>query len=262
MMEVIEHPSLADAETGNGAIRHGFFTRKGGVSEGLYSSLNCGLGSNDAPDAVLRNRALVTAHLGGAETVLCTAYQIHSGEAPVVARPWPADAAPRVDAMATAKPGLMLGILTADCVPVLLADPQSRVIGAIHAGWRGALDGVLEAGVAAMLRLGATAGQIRAVLGPSIASESYEVGPEFPAPFLAREPGDADLFRPAPRAPHFLFDLSGYAARRLRAQGLGAVAATGQDSFADAERFFSYRRATVRGEADYGRCVSAIALAA
>ena len=261
-MEVIEHPSLVDAEAGDGAIRHGFFTRKGGVSEGLYRSLNCGLGSNDSPAAVLQNRALVTAHLGAAEAVLCTAYQSHSGEAIVVERPWAAGAAPRVDAMATAAPGVVLGILTADCVPVLLADPQARVIGAVHAGWRGALDGVLEAGVAAMLRLGAAAGRIRAVLGPAIAGESYEVGPECPAPFLARAPGDADLFRPASRAGHFWFDLSGYAARRLRAQGLGAVAATGHDTFADAERFFSYRRATVRGEADYGRCVSAIALAA
>ena len=187
----ISHALLEDP---GGRIRHGFFGRAGGVSNGLYRSLNCGYGSGDDPEAVAENRARAMSACGLASASLCTAYQVHSAEALVVSAPWPRDEAPRVDAMATATPGLALAILTADCVPVLLADREAGVIGAAHAGWRGALNGVVEAAVDAMLGLGAQAKGIRAVIGPAIGPASYEVGPEFPAPFLARDPQDKDLF--------------------------------------------------------------------
>ena len=174
--------------------------------------------------------------------------------------PWTRKDAPRVDAMATATPGLALAILTADCVPVLLADREAGVIGAAHAGWRGALNGILEAAVEAMLGLGARAGEIRAAIGPAIGAASYEVGPEFPAPFLARSAQDEDLFAPARRDGRFLFDIVGYVARRLRALGLSAVEATGGDTCAETGRFFSYRRSVHRGEPDYGRNISIVAL--
>ena len=182
-MEPISHALLDDPD---GRIRHGFFGRAGGVSEGLYRSLNCGYGSGDDPVAVRENRARVTAACGLSPTALCTAYQVHSAKALAVTAPWAREDAPRVDAMATATPGLALAILTADCVPVLMADREAGVIGAAHAGWRGALSGILDAAIEAMLGLGARAGEIRAVIGPAIGSASYEVGPEFPAPFLAR----------------------------------------------------------------------------
>ena len=257
MIEPISHTLLEDP---SGRIRHGFFGRVGGVSEGLYHSLNCGYGSGDDPEAVHENRARATGACGLSPTTLCTAYQVHSAEALVVTAPWEREAAPRVDAMATATPGLALAILTADCVPVLLADREAGVIGAAHAGWRGALNGVLEAAVEAMLGLGARAGMIRAVIGPAIGPGSYEVGPEFPAPFLARRPQDEDLFAPAERDGHFLFDIVGYVARRLSNLGLAAVEATGGDTCAEAGRFFSYRRSVHRGEPDYGRNISIVAL--
>ena len=257
MIEPICHVLLDDPE---GRIRYGFFGRAGGVSEGLYRSLNCGYGSGDDPEAVRENRARVTAACGLSPATLCTAYQVHSAEALVVTAPWAREDAPRVDAMATATPGLALAILTADCVPVLLADREAGVIGAAHAGWRGALNGILEAAVEAMLGLGARAGGIRAVIGPAIGAASYEVGPEFPAPFLARRAQDEDLFVPAKRGGHFLFDLTGYVARRLSTLGLAAVAATGGDTCAEAGRFFSYRRSVHRGEPDYGRNISIVAL--
>ena len=191
---------------------------------------------------------------------LCTAYQVHSADAIVVTEPWPRDEAPRVDAMATATPGLALAILTADCVPVLLADREAGVIGAAHAGWRGALNGVLEAAVSAMLGLGAQARDIKAVIGPAIGRASYEVGPEFPAPFLARNRQDEDLFAPAEREKHVLFDIAGYVARRLSGLGLAEVDMTGGDTCADSARYFSYRRSVHRGEADYGRNISIVAL--
>ena len=257
MIEPISHAFLEDP---SGRIRHGFFGRAGGVSNGLYRSLNCGYGSGDDPDAIAENRARATAACGVPSAALCTAYQVHSAEARVVTAPWPRDEAPKVDAMATATPGLALAILTADCVPVLLADREAGVIGAAHAGWRGALHGVLEAAVEAMLGLGARAKDIRAAIGPAIGAASYEVGPEFPAPFLARNPQDEDLFAPAKRDGHLLFDIAGYVARRLHGLGLGAVAATGGDTCAEADRFFSYRRSVHRSEPDYGRNISIVAL--
>ncbi len=248
--------------TRDGPVRHGFLGRKGGVSSGLYRSLNCGLGSHDAPDAVRENRARAVSACGLAPEALCTVYQIHSARAVHVEGPWPSDAPPRADAMASATPGVVLGILTADCAPVLLADPEARVIGAVHAGWRGALDGVLEAGVEAMQRLGARSERIAAVVGPCIAQASYEVGPEFPEPFVARRAADDDLFIPARREGHHLFDLAGYVVRRLSGLGLDAVAATGHDTCGEVDRFFSYRRSCHQNEPDYGRNLSVIGLAA
>ena len=258
MIEPISNTLLNDP---TGRIRHGFFGRAGGVSNGLYRSLNCGYGSGDDPEAVRENRTRAAAACDLAGAALCSTYQVHSAEAVVVTAPWPRGEAPRVDAMATATPGLALAILTADCVPVLLADREAGVIGAAHAGWRGALNGVLEAAVSAMLGLGAQAKDIRAVIGPAIGPASYEVGPEFPAPFLARDPQDEDLFAPAAREGHVLFDITGYVARRLSGLGLAALGATGGDTCAEADRFFSYRRSVHRGEPDYGRNISIVALA-
>ena len=257
MIEPISHALL---ENPSGRIRHGFFGRNGGVSEGLYRSLNCGYGSGDNPEAVQENRARAMSACGLSPAALCTAYQVHSAEALVVTEPWSREDAPRVDAMATATPGLALAILTADCVPVLLADREAGVIGAAHAGWRGALNGILESAVQAMLGLGARARDIRAVIGPAIGAASYEVGPEFPAPFLARRAQDEDLFAPAERDGHFFFDIVGYVARRLSNLGLAAVEATGGDTCAETGRFFSYRRSVHRGEPDYGRNISIVAL--
>ena len=257
MIEPISHALLDDPD---GRIRHGFFGRIGGVSEGLYSSLNCGYGSGDDPEAVHENRARAMSACGLSPKSLCTVYQVHSAEALIVTEPWAREDAPRVDAMATATPGLALAILTADCVPVLLADREAGVIGAAHAGWRGALSGVLEAAVEAMLDLGARAGETRAAIGPSIRAASYEVGPEFPAPFLARSAQDEDLFAPANRDGHFFFDIVGYVARRLGNLGLAAVESTGGDTCAEAGRYFSYRRSVRSGEPDYGRNISIVAL--
>ncbi len=235
-------------------VRHAFFGREGGVSSGLYASLNCGQGSKDDKAKVDRNRARAMEMLDLPAERLVTLYQIHSPEVVEVETPW-AD-----DALVTAKPGLALGVITADCAPVLLADAEARVVGAAHAGWRGALGGVLEAVVAAMEGLGARREAILAGIGPCIGKPSYEVGPEFPEPFLDQDPKNGDFFLPAPRAGHFLFDLKGYASRRLARLGLKGVQALPCDTLVEEDRFFSYRRACLRGEPDYGRELSAIAL--
>ncbi len=181
-------------------LRHGFFTRAGGVGDGVYASLNCGFGADDAPARVTENRRRALAALGLDRASLCTAYQCHSNRCVVVETPWPREAAPKADALATRRAGIALGILTADCAPVLFADAEAGVIGAAHAGWRGALDGILEATLAAMTGLGAEPARVIAVLGPCIGARSYEVGPEFRERFVAAAPANAALFAPAPRA--------------------------------------------------------------
>ncbi|MFD1625796.1 peptidoglycan editing factor PgeF [Azospirillum griseum] len=241
-------------------IRHAFFTRNGGVSTGLYTSLNCGLGSKDDPAAVRENRARAATRMEVTPDSLVTCYQIHSPTCVVVDTPWTPDASPQADAMVTNKPGVALGILTADCAPVLFADTKARVIGAAHAGWKGAKGGVLEATVARMVELGASPNRIVACIGPCIAQRSYEVGPEFPAPFLAEDERNRDYFAPARRAGHFLFDLPAYVTRRLGDAGVAMIQRCPNDTVAEEDRFFSYRRSCLRGEGDYGRGLSAIVL--
>lgn len=240
-------------------VKHGFFTRQGGVSQGLYASLNCGPGSADEPAAVAENRARVVEALGLPAGALVTLYQHHSPDVIEVSEPW-GNERPKADAMVTKTPGLALGILTADCVPVLLADPDAGVIGAAHAGWKGALGGVVEATLAAMERLGAARAAICAAVGPAIEQRSYEVGPEFPGRFADQDPANERFFMESEREGHFLFDLKGYVASRLAGAGLGRVEISPADTRAEKERFFSYRRATLAGEPDYGREVSVIAL--
>ena len=244
----------------NRGVRHAFFTREGGSSAGIYASNNCGFGSNDAPDSVAENRRRSLARLDLPAEALVTVYQVHGIDVAVVDRPWHPKQAPRGDALATDRPGVALGVLAADCAPILFADTEARVIGAAHAGWRGALLGVAEATVGAMEKLGAKPRNIRAAIGPCIGRRSYEVGPEFPAAFLRQSARDADFFAPAERAGHFMFDLAGYLARRLAALGLKSVETAPNDTCGEERRFFSYRRAALRGEKDYGRNLSVIAL--
>jgi len=241
-----------------GGIRHAFFTREGGVSAGVYATLNAGIGSRDNPGQVRENRARMASSLGLPPEHLLTAYQIHSAEAAIVDRPWAADERPRVDALVTSTRGLAIGVTTADCGPVLLADARCGVVSAVHAGWRGALGGVLEAAIVAMERCGARRDSIRAGLGPMIRQPSYEVGPEFIRAFSRAS--DAAFFKPAARADHALFDLPGYIAGRLRAAGITQVEDLDLCTYADDTRFFSYRRSVHRQEDDYGRHISAIAL--
>ena len=253
---MLQVPSLTALD----GIRHAFFTREGGVSEGIYASLNGGVGSNDDRAHVAENRARMAAALGVAPDALVTPYQIHSADVVVAQAPWAPDARPRADAMVTRVPGLAIGVSTADCGPVLLADPAARVIGAAHAGWRGALAGVTDAAIAAMERLGAERGRIVAVLGPTIRQPSYEVGSELVARFVAADPANGRFFRPATRPGHALFDLPGYVATRLAAAGVGTIEDVAECTYADPLHYFSFRRATHRGEPDYGRHVNAIAL--
>lgn len=239
-------------------VRHAFFTRNGGVSQGIYASSNCGFGSRDAAAAVAENRARAMRRIDADPAKLVTLSQVHSADVVEVAAPWRRGDAPRADAMVTRVPGIVLGILTADCAPVLFADAEARVVGAAHAGWRGALSGVLEATVAAMCRMGASPGRIVAAIGPAIGRTSYEVGPEFPAPFLAQDASNSAFFFPAETPSRHLFDLKGYAAARLAAAGLSEVAVLPNDTRMENRRFFSYRRACLRGEPNYGRQLSAI----
>ena len=241
-------------------IRHAFFTREGGVSEGIYASLNCGPGSNDAPAAVAENRSRAMALLDVAEDRLVTLHQAHTADVLTVDAPFASGARPVADGMVTTCRGLALGILTADCAPVLFADRKGGVVGAAHAGWKGALGGVLDNTVARMVENGAKAGNIVAAIGPCIGQRSYEVGPEFPAPFLAEAATNGDFFSPAARNGHYLFDLPGYVSRKLARLGLQDVTRVPADTCRDQTRFFSYRRTTLRGEPDYGRQMSVIVL--
>ncbi|HIJ37598.1 MAG TPA: peptidoglycan editing factor PgeF [Rhodospirillaceae bacterium] len=241
-------------------IRHAFFTREGGGSDGIYASLNCGLGSGDQPDKVAANRAHALAQLDLGPEALACVHQQHSNQVVVVGADWDAAAPPVADAMVTTRSGVALGILTADCAPVLLVDPRANVIGAAHAGWRGALGGILDNTVAKMVSLGAKPSRIVAAVGPCIAQRSYEVGPEFPAPFLAEDAENHFFFVGSNRAGHHFFDLPGYVARRLAKNGVAEVARTPCDTCREEQRFFSYRRAQLKGEPDYGRALSVIVL--
>ncbi len=242
-------------------LAHAFFTRRGGVSTGLYDSLNGGVGSRDAPAAVRDNRARMAAALGLGADRLAIPYQVHSPDVTTISSPFAPQARPRCDALVTATPGLALGVTGADCGMILFADRQARVVAAAHAGWKGALAGVIEATVAAMARLGARPEGVGAALGPCIAQRSYEVGPEFVAAFAAADAGSARFFAPSVNPPRAMFDLNAYIAERARRAGVGRFEDLGLDTYADEDRFFSFRRATHRKEADYGRLVAAIALA-
>jgi polyphenol oxidase len=242
-------------------LRHAFFTREGGVSGGVYASLNGGVGSRDQGGLVAENRARMAAALAVEPHRLLTAYQIHSPDVVVAEAPWAAEARPRADAIVTRVAGLAIGVSTADCGPVLFADPHARVVGAAHAGWRGALTGVIEATVAAMERLGAARDRIRAALGPMIRQHNYEVGPDFIARFAAEDKASAQFFGATAREGHALFDLAGYIAARLDRAGVRQIEDTALCTYAEPERFFSFRRTTHRAEPDYGRHINAIALA-
>ena len=239
-------------------IRHGFFTRRGGVSQGLYASLNVGLGSDDDPDAVRENRRRCAAHFG-AETVV-TAYQVHSATALVADGDWPAGP-PQADGVVSATPGVVCGALAADCAPVLLVDPQARIVAACHAGWKGALTGVVEATVARMEGLGADRNRLRAAIGPCIAPASYEVGVEFLERFLHFDAGHARFFTRGVSDDKRQFDLPGFVLARLESAGVPAAEWVGRDTCAEPDAFFSTRAAFKRGEDDYGRLLSAIVLA-
>lgn len=241
-------------------IRHGFFTRQGGVSKGMYGSLNCGLGSRDDAESVRQNRALVAETLGVPAGRLLTLYQIHSARAVIVDKPWNGEAA-EADALVTRTPGLAMGTLTADCAPILLCDPQARVIAAAHAGWRGALSGIAEATMAVMEELGAKRERVVAVIGPSISQRAYEVGSDYVDRFLAEEPASETFFMTDESSGEPHFDLSGYVAERLSRAGVGSVSDLGLCTYCDETRLFSYRRSQHHGEEDYGRQISAIVLA-
>ncbi len=246
----LDHPDLA----------HAFFTREGGVSAGVYGTLNGGVGSRDDAAAVAENRRRMAEALGIAPGRLVIPYQVHSPDALIVEAPFGPENRPRCDGVVTRTRGLGLGVTGADCGVVLFADVEAGVIGAAHAGWKGAIGGVLEATLVAMERLGARRADVTAVLGPTIAQASYEVGPEFRAHFLAVGPDAARFFRLSARENHHLFDLPGFIGSRLERAGIGAFTDLALDTYADEERFFSFRRATHRSEPDYGRLVAAISL--
>ena len=240
-------------------IVHGFFGRQGGVSDGIYASLNCGPGSGDDRAKVMENRRRVTETFG-ANVRLLTLYQIHSPNAVAVTAPWEVGESPQADAMVTNVAGLALGMLTADCAPVLLADAEAGVIGAAHAGWKGALTGVIAATVAAMEKLGAERTRVAAAIGPCISQASYEVDALFRAGFTDADSDNARFFMPGDRAGYFRFDLEGYVAKRLADAGVVNIDKSSACTYARPADFFSFRRATHQGEKDYGREVSAIAL--
>jgi len=241
-------------------IRHAFFTRQGGVSGGLYASLNGGIGSRDSVANVAENRARMAAALAVEPNRLLTAHQVHSPHVVVAEASWTLQTRPRADAIVTRAPGLAVGVTTADCGPILFADVEAGVVGAAHAGWRGALTGIVEATADAMERLGARRAAIRAALGPMIRQKNYEVGPDLIARFAAEDALSDRFFLPASRTGHALFDLPGYIAARLGRAGIRRVEDVGLCTYADPARFFSFRRSVHRAEVDYGRHVNAIAL--
>lgn len=241
-------------------IRHAFFTRGGGVSDGVYASLNGGIGSNDAPDKVAENRARMAATLGVAPDRFLTPYQIHSPDVAIADGSWTQATRPRADAVVTREPKLAIGVSTADCGPLLFADAEAGVVGAAHAGWRGAFTGVIEATVAAMEKLGADRGRITAALGPTISQANYQVGPEFIEKFLVADTDNAEFFVACERDGHAMFDLNGYIAFRIQQAGIADFEDVGLCTYADPALFYSYRRSTHQSEPDYGRHINAIAL--
>jgi YfiH family protein len=243
-------------------VEHAFFTREGGVSAGLYGSLNGGIGSRDDRLAVHENRARMARALGVAPERFATPYQVHSPDVAVVEAVWPEDERPKCDAVVTRVPGIAIGVSTADCGPLLFADAKAGVIGAAHAGWKGAFSGVAEATIAAMEGLGAHRGDIVVAIGPMIRQRNYEVGADFVDRFVAQDTAHAAFFVPSDRASHALFDLPGYLTLRLSRAGIGQIDDLGHCTYADPARFYSYRRSTHRGEPDYGRHISAITIPA
>jgi YfiH family protein len=241
-------------------VRHGFFTRQGGVSSGIYASLNCGPGSHDEAANVRENRARVAEILGAEPARLLTAFQRHSADAVIAEKPWKDGKMPEADAIVTAKPGLAIGVLTADCAPVLFCDGEARVIGAAHAGWRGALSGIVEATIEAMTKLGADPARITAAIGPAISQEAYEVGVDFMQQFIADEPESAAFFITDEISGEPHFGLPAYVGERLARAGVGAIADLGLCTYCEETRLFSYRRSQHHGEDDYGRQISAILL--
>ena len=253
-MNVVTSPLLNDVR----GVRHAFFTRHGGVSTGLYDSLNVGRGSNDEADDVAENRRRCAAHFGAGPENLLTCYQIHSPQALTADRPWGLER-PEGDAVVTGISGLICGALSADCAPILIADPQAHIVAAAHAGWKGALGGVVASTVEAMVRLGANPDRMIAAVGPCIGPASYEVGLEFLDRFTDAHADNEQFFRPGATTERRLFDLPAFVLARLKAAGVQTAEWTGHDTLTD-DRFFSNRRAFIRGEADYGRLLSAIAL--
>ena len=241
-------------------VRHAFFTRQGGASEGVYSSLNGGIGSKDDPQAVSENRRRMAQHLGVDPSHFLVPYQIHSADALTIAFPFLVNERPRADALVTKTRGIGIGVTGADCGIILFADAQAGVIGAAHAGWKGALTGILETTLQKMEELGASRPAIHSVLGPTISQASYEVGADYRTRFIDAYPSYADFFIPSQRQDHFLFDLPGFIGLRLRAAGVGSFSNLALDTYAREDLFYSYRRMTHRGEADYGRQIAAIAL--
>jgi YfiH family protein len=241
-------------------VAHGFFTREGGTSAGLFSSLNCGFGSGDDVDTVARNRALVAGSIGVEPDRLLTLYQEHSPRVIIVSKPWRRESAPLADAMVTNEPGIALGALTADCAPVIFADGRARIIAIAHAGWKGALNGVTDTTIRAMEELGADRASIIAAIGPAISGVVYEVGPEFHSRFLEADPANEAFFRSGAKPQHWLFDLPSYLLARLRRSGIGRAEDLALCTYRDERRFFSYRRATHREESHYGRLISAVAI--
>jgi polyphenol oxidase len=249
-------------ELKHSSITHGFFGRQGGYSSGIFESLNVGLGSGDDRATVVKNRQVVATALGGHEAQLVTAYQVHSADAVVVTEPWSHEGRPMVDGMVTNIPGIILGTLTADCGPVLFADAGAGVIGAAHAGWKGALTGVTDATVLKMETLGAMRANIVAVLGPTISKAAYEVGPEFILNFVAQSDSNQSYFTDSIKSGHYMFDLPGYLTDRMQAFGIGTVINSDLCTYSRNGDYFSYRRTTHAKEKDYGRQIAAITLVA
>ncbi|MDA0261175.1 MAG: peptidoglycan editing factor PgeF [Proteobacteria bacterium] len=239
-------------------VRHGFLTREGGVSQGAYASLNCGRANGDTIENVAENRRRALAAVDPNASALCTVRQVHGSAALQVAAAWPINDPPAADALITNRRGIALGVTSADCAPVLIADPAAGIIAAAHAGWRGALSGIVESTVAAMVAIGGVPNRMIAAIGPCIARHSYEVGEAFPAPFLAQDAANARFFAPAAAAPRFQFDLPGYVASRITAAGLAKPEVIELDTCAEEGRFFSYRRACLRQETAYGLGISMI----